>query len=191
MPGKILWGKRLKCCQIQFDNNYRFACHWLPQFALDAPTHAEVQDGLVWDIDLECLLLACEEALVDIAVAWKLVDPKDDVQALAITIVLPPVLQEWASTESGLHRCLSSKILARHGRTKKSRCGQRSLLGIGRRKPGSNMAKLKDLVTFIYKAKIYPAVLKFTKDAGVERRTKSIRKPMMKVERYLITGYVS
>ena len=131
------------------------------------------------------ILLAREEALVATAEAWKLVDPKEDVQALALTITIPPVLQEWAATESGLHRCLASKILARHGRTKKSRLGQRALLAVGHRKPDSNMAKLKDLVSFIYQAEIHPSVGKRAQDAGVEKRTKSIRKPRMKVERHV------
>ena len=64
---------------------------------------------------------------------WRLVDPKDDLEVRpleknhfpSVQLASSPLAsEEWASTESGLHRLLASNILANYARTTSTRHGK-------------------------------------------------------------------
>lgn len=73
---------------------------------------------------------------MQIGVEQKLVDPSLDLEAAHVELRLIGT-QDWASTESSLHRLLASRILAAHGRTANTRSGHnvdrstRLRLGLG------------------------------------------------------------
>ena len=137
--------------QVQCDLNTQFLMTWLPLFALDQPTALETK---VRDLPF-LLCFALGGGTEDCRKGVQFAGPREGCRDGRRTVQLCCAIfsaQEWADTESGVQRSLAAKILALHARTPTARRLKPLCLFNASRSKDCNVAKLKALITEIFKA---------------------------------------